>query len=175
MRNNYWWILALGFAMACNQTPQQPDSKQAEKNAGNAGLTFAFSKQAPVSGAAPGNKWCRVTFPEAAVISADPANFNRRLFALGEGPHKVMVDFTNMTAAFVLQKSGNHVEIFTSDNYPECLSNRLNFSIGADGTTFHYDNKMHIDFDMQLIPLPNGIQIALEMAPEAGYGIIVRR
>ena len=163
--------MGLAFAMACTQTAKQPEAKEA----GNTGLTFAFSKQPATPGTNSSDNWCRVSFPEAALINADPVNSNRRLFTLSNGPNRVMVDFGNIVAAFVLKKSGNHVEIFTSDNYPECLSNRVNFSIAANGMAFHYDNQKHIDFDIQLVPLPNGTQIALEMAPDAGYGIIVRR
>ena len=175
MSNKYCWAILLCLGIACKQTAKQAESAQGKSNTDNAGLTFVFSKQAstPVGGTK--DDWCHVPLPEAAVINADPINANRRLFTLSDGPHRVAVDFSNIVAAFVLKKSGNTVEIYTSDNYPECLSNRSNFSIGADGTTFHYDNQKHIAFDIQLIPLSNGTQIALEMAPGAGYGIIVRR
>lgn len=146
------------------------DSETAQKT-GVPGLTFEFGKTAP-GGA---DNWCRLPLPEAAVITADPVNSNRRLFTLSDGPHRVVVDFGHIVASFVLQKSGNRIEIFTSDNYPECLSNRENFSIGANGTTFTYQNNKHIDIEIQIVPLPNGTQIAIEMAPGSGYGIIVRR
>jgi len=160
---------------SCSETPKRSNSTQPENKKAGAGLTFAFSTQEMVSGDDPANSWCKVLFPEAAVINADPANSNRRLFTLSDGPLKAFVVFGKMTAAFILKKNGNKVDIYTSDNFPECLSNKVNFSIGADGTTFRYNNKMHIDFEIQLVPLPNGTQIALEMAPGAGYGIEVRR
>lgn len=169
------WMLLLGFAQSCNRTAKQPESRQSETGDENSGLIFVFSKMTPATVASSGDNLCRTTLPEPAVMNADPANANRRLFTLSEGPHKVTVDFGNIVATFVLQKTGNQVALFTSDNYPECLSNKANFSIGADGTTFHYDNHKHISFDVQLVPLPNGTQIALEMAPDAGYGILVRR
>jgi hypothetical protein len=168
MNNHYWLVLSLCGLIACNQSSPLEGSK-------NTGLKFAFSKQAPPMAASAQENWCRVAFEEAAVIGADPINSNRRLFALSEGPHKVTVDFGNIVASFILQKSGNTVDVFTSDNNPECLSNRSNFSIGSPGTSFHYNNNKHIDFEVQLVPMANGIQVALEMAPGSGYGIIVRR
>lgn len=172
MKQQFFLLLTLGFLLACNQTPKQADGQQAVTNNGG-GLRFGFSKQPP--GTSTSNDWCHLALPDAAVISADPANSNRRLFTLSEGPHRVTVDFGNIVASFVLKKAGNLVEIFNSDNFPECLSKSSNFTLGADGQTFNYDNQKHIQFEMQLVPLPNGTQIALEMAPGAGYGIIVRR
>ena len=113
--------------------------------------------------------------PEAAVISADQENSRLRLFTLAGGPHRVVVDYGHIVGSFVLQKKWNKVEVFTSDNYPECLSNRENFEIKEGGNSFQYDNKKHIIFDVHLLPLANGTQIALEIDPDAGYGIIVRR
>ncbi len=173
MKQFFLLLLAVGFLLSCNETPKQPDAGQAAKNNGGEGLRFSFSKQPPGAGA--GNDWCHLALPDAAVISADPANSNRRLFTLSEGPHRVTVDFGNIVASFVLKKAGNLVEVFNSDNFPECLSNSVNFAMGADGQTFKYNNQRYIQFEMQLVPLPNGTQIALEMAPGAGYGIIVRR
>lgn len=174
MKQYLFLLLTASFLLACNQTPKQADGQQpAATNSGSGGLRFSFSKQAP--GTASSNDWCHLSLPEAALISADPANSNRRLFTLSEGPHRVTVDFGNIVASFVLKKTGNLVEIFNSDNFPECLSNSTNFKLGADGQTFNYDNQKHIQFEMQLVPLPNGTQVALEMAPGAGYGIIVRR
>jgi hypothetical protein len=174
MKNQIWVLLLLAFMVACQQSANKADAAQQSAALGDT-PRFVFSKQSPGTSAGREGDWCHLSLPEAAVINADPVNSNRRIFTLSSGPHRVMVDFGNIVASFVLQKKGNQVEIFTSDNFPECLSKHSNFSIGADGTTFHYDNQKHISFDMQLISLPNGTQIALEMAPGTTYGIIVRR
>lgn len=173
MKIQYGILGLLCVALSCTQQPANPGNNSGSKV--NAALSFAFSQQPPTPAGNPADNWCRVSFPEAAVISADPANSNRRLFTLSDGPNKVMVDFGNIVAAFILKKSGHFVEIFTSDNFPECLSRKTSFSLAADGNSFRYDNQKHIQFEVQLIPLPNGTQIALEMAPGAGYGMIVRR
>ncbi len=173
MRNTSWILLLLAaWACACTENTKPG---QLEKSGTNVGPTFAFSTQALVSGDDPENRLCRVSLPEAVVINADPVNSNRRLFTLSNGPHKAFVVFGKMTASFMLEKKGNKVEVYTSDNYPECLSKKVDFSIGADGTTFRYSDRRYINFEIQLISLPNGTQIALEMAPGAGYGIEVRR
>ena len=171
------WMLLFGFAglFACSETSKKSNSTQPENKAAGAGPTFVFSTQGMALGNDPANSWCRVPFLEAAVINADPTNSNRRIFTLSDGPVKVFVEFGKLTAVFILKKNANKVDIYTSDNFPECLSNKVNFSIGADGTTFRYNNNRYIDFEIHLVPLPNGTQIALEMAPGAGYGIEVRR
>ena len=175
MKNHFLTLAFLGLAIACTQpNTNQLESKEKEPAPAPAssGLSFSFSKQA--QSIAPDN-WCHVPFAEAAVVNADPANFERRLFTLSEGPHRVAIDYGTNVAAFVLQKKGNLVEVFTSENYPECLSNQVNFTIGNDGTSFRYDNKKLLNFDVKLLILPNGTQIALEMPANSGYGVIVRR
>jgi hypothetical protein len=160
--------------LACNQ--QQPAATAgATEQVAAPGLRFVFSDLAPTQGAQSNNNWCRMPLPEAAVINADPANNNRRLFTLADGPHRVTISFGNIVASFVLLKKGDSIEVFTSDNYPECLSNRNNFSMLVHGQGFHYDNQKHIIFDVSAIKLANGTQIALDIDIQAGYGIVVRR
>ncbi len=174
MRHTPFLILLWCFALACTET-----SKPGVPSASNAPepdrLAFVFSKKAMTPADEVNDDWCHVPFASAAVISADPANFNRRLFTLSDDPHRVVVDYGKMVAALILKRTGNRVEIFTSNHYPRCLTNHKFITIAADGNSFRFDDGRYIKFDVQLIPLANGIQIALEMAPGAGYGIIVSR
>lgn len=171
----YLVTLVLGVLMACSDPGKQPASQTGGQPVANTALSFAFSKKVPNPNDDQSANWCRIPFPEAAVVNADPSNYDRRFFTLSEGPHRVVVNIGNKAASFILQKSGDVIVIFTSDNFPMCLSNRVNFSIGKDGTSFHYENNRQINFDVQIVSLPNGTQIALEMPPKAGYGILVRR
>lgn len=121
------------------------------------------------------NNWCAASFGEVALISADPQNFNRRMFALGEVPCKVVVETGHFSAFFMLAKSGNQVELYTSDNLPACLSSKANFNISPEGISFRYDNKKGINFDVHLHDMPNGWQITIDLPPNSGYGITAIR
>jgi hypothetical protein len=174
MRLIFYLSTLLAWLTACQQ-PAANTSGQERSNAGTQGPSFFFSNHVATPVTEGSSDWCRGPFPDAAVINADPANVNRRVFTLSDGPHRVVVTYGKLAASFALQKSGNNIEVFTSDNYPVCLSNKVNFSLQDGGAMLHYDNQRHINFDVQPISYPNGIQIALEMAPGAGYGIEVRR
>lgn len=121
------------------------------------------------------NNWCAASLGDAALISADPKNFNRRLFALGEVPCKVAVEVGHFSAIFMLAKTGNQVDLYTSDNLPACLSNKSNFQISPDGISFRYDNKKGLNFDVYLHDMPNGWQITIDLPPNSGYGLTAVR
>lgn len=154
-------------ACSGNEKPGQGKAPEKEQTPG-----FVFSSQAPGSGTA---NWCREPLPNAVPINADPENQNRRIFMIDNGPCYVTVGYGNIVASFVLKKSGNSVELFTSDNMPECLSKRSNFTIASQGNSFHYDNLKHISFDVFYQSHSNGTQIVLEMPPETYYGITARK
>jgi len=135
--------------------------------------TFKFSEKASVINKNDPYNWCNANYGEAVMVSADPKNFSRRLFLLHDKPCRVAVDYSHQTASFILKNSGDHVEIFTSDNLPTCLSNKANFQISPERTSFHYNNKMNINIEIQLQELPNGLQIALTLPPDSGHGLTV--
>ncbi len=121
------------------------------------------------------NNWCNLHFREAALINADPKNYNRRLFALSDIPSRVVVFYGQFSAVFILYKVGNQVDIYTSDNLPGCLSNKANFQLFPDGLSFHYDNKSGISIDVYLQEFPSGVQIAVDLPPGGSHGITVHR
>lgn len=165
-------LALLAFVISCKEAGKSPDGTQAAAPSKTEGLFFAFSSQSPDFAK---EDYCHLPFSDVAVIQPDPSDVNRRLFALSDGPHKITVDYGNIVAAFILKKTGNEVDVFTSDNFPMCLSNKVNFSLKDGGTLFHYDNHKHINFDMRLVSLPNGVQVAMEIPVDSTYGIIVRR
>jgi hypothetical protein len=135
--------------------------------------TFQFSQRpAPVDQKDASN-WCAANFGAASLIGADPKNFNRRLFALSAAATRIAVSYGHQQAVFILLKSGDHVEIFTSDNFPNCLSNKANFQISPERTSFIYNNKRDINIEIHLQELANGMQIALDLPPDSGHGLTV--
>ena len=162
-------MLLASFFACSNATPS--------KNSGKAQnyLTFKFSEKPSAIDINDPNNWCAAHFGEAALISADPKNFYHRIFALSNIPSKIVIDYGHLAAAFMLNRVGDHVEIYTSDNLPACLSNKANFQIAPEGTSFRYNNNKEIYFDVYLEELPNGLQIAIDLPPNGGHGIAVVR
>lgn len=166
------WLFLLAFgAFACGQNPQKIDNQRTDANY----LRFQFSQRMASTAMADASNWCAAGFGETALIGADPKNYFRRLFALSDIPCRVIVDYGNISAALMLHKTDKGVEVLTSENLPACLSNRANFQISPEGTSFRYDNKREISFDVYLQELSSGIQIALDLPTNGGYGMSVVR
>ncbi len=152
---------------ACTGNQQNNSTEKAQNG-------FVFSSQAPVTG--DGNDFCRKLLPDAVVINADPANTNRRLFLMsGGGVYKVTADFGNIVASFALQQSGENISVFTSDNHPECLSNRKYFTVSESGNILKYNNQQHIFFDVSFEKQDNSTLIVIEYPNNTYYGITVRK
>jgi hypothetical protein len=166
-------LIALLFSvlLSCNQSSGTAGNIQKSQKY----LRFEFSKHKSTTDVSDPNNWCIARFGDEALIGADPNNFYKRLFALGDVPIKIAVDLGHQAAFLMLNRSGDLVEIQTSENQPACLSNKANFQINPDGTSFHYNNKMDIQFDVYLQELPSGVQIALELPPNGGHGLDVVR
>lgn len=109
------------------------------------------------------------------VLNADPKDFNRRIFNFGNGPYKITVRMGNIVAAFVLQRAGKQVEIFTSRNYPECLSNQNNFTLLPGTNSFRYDNQKEIRFNVELTNGASSPAVVIDMGKDSPYGIEVRK
>ena len=152
---------------ACTGNQQNNSTEKAQNG-------FVFSSQAPATG--DGNDFCRKLLPDAVVINADPANTNRRLFLMsGGGVYKVTADFGNIVASFALQQSGENISVFTSDNHPECLSNRKCFTISESGNILKYNNQQHIFFAVSFEKQDNSTLIVIEYPNNTYYGITVRK
>ena len=168
---NFFRLLsALLFAVLLNAC----SGNQVDTAAGKTPNGFIFSEQAPVTG--DDNSFCRKPLPDAVAINADPVNTNRRLFLMsGGGVYRVTADFGNIVASFALQQSGDRISVFTSDNYPECLSNRRYFTINESGSILKYDNQQHIFFNLSFEKKENGTLIVFEYPNNTYYGITVRK
>lgn len=133
---------------------------------------FFFSNQQPETG----NDFCRKPLPDAVIINADPVNTNRRLFLMsGGGVYKVTADFGNIVASFALQKTGDSISVLTSDNYPECLSNRKYFTVNETGNILQYNNQQHIVLNISFEIQDNSALIVIEYPNNTYYGITVRK
>jgi hypothetical protein len=87
----------------------------------------------------------------------------------------VTADFGNIVASFALQQNGDNIKVLTSDNYPECLSNRKYFTIIGGGNSVKYDNQQHIFFEISFEKQNNGTLIVMEYPKDTYYGITVRK
>lgn len=168
-------LLTLVFAglLACSGS-SQPGSSQAGASQGHS-TTIQFSTRPSTMSMNDPANWCAAQFGEAALISADPQHFYHRKFALSDIPCKVVVDLGHQSAAFMLAKVGDHVELLTSDNLPACLSNKANFQLSPEGTSFRYDNHREVVFDAYLQELPNGLQVEIDLPDNGGHGISAAR
>ena len=170
MRYCIFFLFAL--LAACGQSPAPTSPAPA---APPSGLHFEFSAAA-LSQSDDDDNWCRTQFPEAQPMYADPANSLRRWFALGEGTYHVVVDLGTTTASFFLRKKGDTVlEVLTSQQLPECASNKANFTMEAGGTRFRYNNQRLIDFDISAEETGDMLRIWIEMPVGAQYGLSVRK
>ena len=170
MYRNLFFLLIL-FTACQSPTPPAGSGQPAV-----AGVHFQFSTAASQSGLQDESNWCSHKFQEAVRIDAAAGNSNRRFFALGSGVHHVVVDAGGPSASFMLRKgAGQSIELFTSANYPLCLSDRNHFTIKTDNGSLAYNDDRHIQFSAQLAEQNGGYVVILEMAPEAGYGFQVHR
>ena len=163
--------LCLPAFFACSQPPKE--AVNAPKNENYA--SFKYSTETYTIDARDPTNWCNIPFRAAALISADPKNYNRRLFAVSDIPTRVVVFYGQLSAVFILNQVGNQVDLYTSDNLPGCLSNKVNFQLSPDGLSFRYDNKAGIDIDVYLQEFPSGLQIALDLPPGGNHGMTVHR
>lgn len=164
-------LLLYSILTGCNQSPSAPTNAQ-PATANAAAATFQFSKKAAATDLKDTSSWCNGAFTDAVLINADPANSKRRYFLLGEGVYNVAVQLGNATSSFFLQKTGGQaIELFTSDNFPLCSSNRVNFSLAAEGAWFRYDNNRGINYTVESKSSADGLFIILEFPGEITYGL----
>ena len=162
-------ILALVVFEGCQQAPKQTPSPSKQDSYS----TFKFGSRSAALNPQDLSNWCATQYGNALLVSADPENFYRRLFMLSEIPTKVIIDYGHQTASFMLHRQGNQIEVFTSDNFPACLSNKANFQITPDGTSFRYDKKRAVSCDIYAKTTAEGTQIVLDLPSKGGHGLSV--
>ncbi len=160
------------YVLSCNNTGTgNPKAKGPEP-------LFVFSKNAPVSGYQNPADWCFQPFSAAMVVSLDKVNPNIRQFSIdGEGVYKFVVEYGKLASSFIVRRkgAGEGLELFTSNQYPYCLSNHANFQIEQDGRAFKYDSPMPIDYRVEYQPVGNGGILRIEFPVGVYYGLLGRR
>ena len=165
------FIFFLSIIAACDQ----PASQTAVSQQQNAGI-LRFSKAAAVTELKDMSSWCNRPFTEAVLINAEAANVNRRYFMLGDGVYRIVIQSGNQSSSFFIRKAdGKKADVFTSDNFPMCLSNRANFTMRPDGNAFAYDNQRGIHYTVEAQPGSAEIPVFIEFQPEIQYGLTVHR
>ncbi len=176
MRFPFFVLLLCLLALGCDRTQPISAGSTSSGNPDPNGVRFFFSPSPAVAGLKDANSWCNHSFTDAVLINADTGNINRRYFRLGEGVHRIAVQVGNMTASVVLRQSKDQrVEVFTSDNFPVCLSRRENFTLFDEGASLVYDNKKYIVFTLSGQPAPGGPVILLDIPAKPAYGLNVHR
>jgi hypothetical protein len=164
-------FLCIVFLAACGPSPDSVPAASSRPSTPTA-LHFQFS-QAPRTVTYEGEpNPCHQKFSEALAFFPDPANSKRRYFALGEGLHKVAVQEKGTVAFFWIQRKGDlTVEVLTSDQLPQCLSNRAHFTLDASGGRFRFNNGQFLDFDVSAEQAGGVLRIWLEMPLDKAYGM----
>lgn len=120
------------------------------------------------------DNWCNAHYTESVPVFPDPANVNRRFFVLGTGLYHIVTTHSQQKTSWLARRSADGgLELFTSDNFPSCLSNRKNFTLNSDGRGFSYDNRHRVAYPVTWQP-DNG-RISLEFPAESYFGIEVYR
>jgi len=160
------------FLTACGPSSNSVPAATSSQAPTPTGLHFQFSK-APRAVTYEGEpNPCYQKFPQALAFFPDPANSKRRYFALGEGLHKVSVQEKGPAAFFWIQRKGDlTVEVLTSDQLGQCLSNRAHFAMDADGKRFRYNNERSLDFTVSVEQVGGVLRIWVEMPPDRAYGM----
>lgn len=150
----YFPVLFLLFLANCDNEPKGTVSapKAPAAEASSSDLLFKPSTVRGAEGTHTSN-WCRRDFSSPVIVTADKSNMNiRRFYAENTTTvYKLAIGIDGITSSFFLKvPPTGTVEYFTSDNFPECLSNVANFTRSADGNTMFYDNKMKVDYQFTI-------------------------
>ncbi|MCB9354607.1 MAG: hypothetical protein H6575_08565 [Lewinellaceae bacterium] len=139
-------------------------------------VTFRFDDAELVPALQKEGNWCRMKFDDPVLISADPADYNRRLFRLSEDVCLVNIRLGTTVSTFMLHAAGEkQIAVSTSRNYSECLSNYSNFSLSGNGTSLTYDNQHFIKYTLEATRDDEGLIVYINLTPEISYGITVYR
>lgn len=161
-------IFLFQIIAGCNETQQSSKSGAPD--------VIQLSNLPAVTNPADARNWCQNQFTDAVPINADTSNMGRRFFLLGEGIHRVAVQLGNMTSSFLIRKAGEKsAELFTSDNFPLCLSKRENFNMAENGTFFKYDNHKGVEYSTEVQVSSEGLFVVLTFPPDVTYGLNVHR
>jgi hypothetical protein len=113
------------------------------------------------------NNLCKKKFEEPIGLQPDATDPQRRWIGDADGLYRVVIDLGNLRSAAIVRKTGQQAEVFTSAQYPQCLSARPNFSLSPDGTSVHYQGMKNLSYDLGMVDsrlglrLPEGVQMGV--------------
>lgn len=184
MKNIVVFLMVVLVGISCGPpTPAASAGKSGEasktpeeNNTPKTGPYLRFFQGETIKGMREKGNWCYEEYPEAAVISGDPVNSNRRRFGMGTGVYKVTLNLGSSASSFILRyTSDGAIDLFTSDNYPLCLANRVNFVLDADARGFQYDNGHMFKYAVELEPQNGGgLFVAVDFSSGQQYGFTVK-
>jgi hypothetical protein len=173
-------LLICIISLACkNET-----SKGTENGSANAAtatkrdpklVTFHFSTAPSVQGFRDARDWCNLTFRKAYPFYAESGNSRLRYFFLPDkSTIRLAVNRDNITASMILRSgNGEQIELFTSNNFPSCLSIHQNFKLSPDGAFLHYENDKRVSFDLKAEKVQPGFtKVVLELPQDVEYALL---
>jgi len=185
MRNMLCFLMVMMAGFSCSEKSPTGNSGNPPSPAASAGKAsetikgpyLRFFQGETIKGMREKGNWCYEDYPEAVVITADPVNSNRRRFGLGASVYKVTLDLGSSANSFILRNNPDGaIDLFTSDNYPLCLANRVNFKLDADAHGFQYDNEHKFKYAVELqAQNDGGLFVAVDFSSGLNYGLTVRR
>lgn len=171
----FFLLLSTG---ACQSGAEAPAASQPPGKPTPTGPHFRLSSAKAVTGLLAEGDWCLGDFTEAVPLFPHRTDFNKRYFVLGDGLYKAVARGESGAATFFVRRagSGQAVDVYTGANFPACLSEPKNFSLGADGSGFQYDNgyaQNGTRFGVGLTA--DGSQVEFNLPAGAVYGMTVHR
>jgi hypothetical protein len=164
-----------GIVSCSTQTPAPEAGKTENQAAATAGPAFRFSTAPAVVQPRVEGNWCDGAFEEGVPINAEAADPNRRYFSVSDGVYMITVRLGTTVSSWMARPAGGGVvEVFTSANFPLCLSKQSSFHLRPNGAGLDFDNERKLNYGLEV----QGVgpqRITLDFPPGAGYGVTVRR
>lgn len=173
---NFIVIIFICSLWACNGSASNQKNSGPSAPPVSDAVTFQMSRAETVPLFQEEGNWCKRSFKDAALISADRTNYNRRFFRLDDGVFLVGIEWGGTISSFMVRGAGEKkIELFTSKNFPECLSSLANYTVSPDATTVAYDNKTKIRYSMDAQRDAAGLILYFDFPPGSEYGLSVHR
>jgi hypothetical protein len=165
----YFLFLGCSCGMSCtSNTASENTAQQTSSENG----PFSISKASRNAGTADDRAQpCTKSYTEGVPISPDANNpQNRIIGATKDGWYRIIV--RNQGAIpIILHKSGAKAALYTSLQYPECLSNRNYWSLSNDGSVLRFKGEKETEFEL----MANNGAWVLQLPVGKVYGLMAYR
>jgi hypothetical protein len=158
----------------CGQPTSSENSQKVSELIQTAAPIFQLSTAPIPDPAFPKTNWCTAKFGANLLVNAEKLNTNRRYFYLLPGVTKLNIGPSNSSATLLLKPMPNgNVDVFTGNNFPECLSHPKNLSPAGGSASMRYYNRTNIDFRIDLQEEGTRPKVTVEFGPGTNYGMSV--